>query len=104
MGIPDGVINIVPGCGEVTGAALAAIVHTPVPDDNPKAHLRDSLVAAVRIGDDTDTVAAIAGGLLGARWGASAVPDEWWQVIHGSRRNGSPLVGVLELESLALGA
>lgn len=85
-------------------AALAAIVHTPVPDDNPKAHLRDSLVAAVRIGDDTDTVAAIAGGLLGARWGASAVPDEWWRVIHGSRRNGSPAVGVLELESLALGA
>jgi ADP-ribosylglycohydrolase len=85
-------------------AALAAIVHTPVPDDNPKAHLRDALVAAVRIGDDTDTVAAIAGGLLGARWGASAVPDEWWQVIHGSRRNGSPAVGVLELESLALNA
>jgi hypothetical protein len=49
-------------------------------------------------------VAAIAGGLLGARWGASAVPDEWWQVIHGSRRNGNPPVGVLELENMAVGA
>ena len=85
-------------------AALAAIIHTPVPGDEPRGHLRDALVAAVRIGDDTDTVAAIAGGLLGARWGASAVPDEWWQVIHGSRRNGSPQVGVLELENMALGA
>jgi hypothetical protein len=31
----------------------------------------------VRIGNDTDTVAAIAGGLLGARWGASAIPAKW---------------------------
>ena len=61
------------------------------------------MVAAVRIGDDIDTVAAIAGGLPGARWGTSAVPDEWWQVIHGSQQNGSPVVGVLELEPLALG-
>ena len=85
-------------------AALAAIIHTPVPEEEPGGHLRDALVAAVRIGDDTDTVAAIAGGLLGARWGASAVPDEWWQVIHGSRRNGNPPVGVLELENMAVGA
>ena len=85
-------------------AALAAIIHTPVPEDDPKGHLSDALVAAVRIGDDTDTVAAIAGGLLGARWGASAVPDEWWQVIHGTRRIGSPTVGVVELEAMALGA
>ena len=85
-------------------AALAAIIHTPVPEEEPGGHLRDALVAAVRIGDDTDTVAAIAGGLLGARWGASAVPDGWWQVIHGSRRNGNPPVGVLELENMAVGA
>ena len=40
-------------------------------------HLRLALDAAVRGGDDTDTVAAIAGGLLGAVYGASAVPAEW---------------------------
>lgn len=85
-------------------AALAAIIHTPVPEDNPKGHLCDALVAAVRIGHDTDTVAAIAGGLLGARWGASAVPDEWWQLIHGSRRSGTPTVGIAELENLAVRA
>jgi ADP-ribosylglycohydrolase len=35
--------------------------------------LVDGLQAAVRGGGDTDTVAAIAGGLLGAAYGASAV-------------------------------
>ncbi|MDN3351265.1 ADP-ribosylglycohydrolase family protein [Actinomadura sp. DC4] len=45
--------------------------------------LPDGLVAAVRAGDDTDTVAAIAGALLGARHGASAVPPEWRAAVHG---------------------
>ena len=46
-------------------------------------HLRLALDAAVRGGGDTDTVAAIAGGLLGAVYGASAVPAEWRRVLHG---------------------
>jgi ADP-ribosyl-[dinitrogen reductase] hydrolase len=37
----------------------------------------------VRGGNDTDTVAAIAGGLLGAAYGASAVPGEWRRLLHG---------------------
>jgi ADP-ribosyl-[dinitrogen reductase] hydrolase len=45
--------------------------------------LVDGLQAAVRGGGDTDTVAAIAGGLLGAAYGASAVPDEWRAALHG---------------------
>ncbi|UUO01342.1 ADP-ribosylglycohydrolase family protein, partial [Mycolicibacterium novocastrense] len=60
-------------------AAWSAIATTPVPKDDPEAgtfradHLRMALDAAVRAGYDTDTVAAIAGGLLGAAYGASAV-------------------------------
>ena len=46
-------------------------------------HLRRALEAAVRGGRDTDTVAAIAGALLGARWGASAVPSQWRRRLHG---------------------
>ncbi|NYH52677.1 ADP-ribosylglycohydrolase [Nocardiopsis arvandica] len=42
-----------------------------------------ALRAAVRAGDDTDTVAAIAGALLGARWGASAIPREYLDAVHG---------------------
>lgn len=67
-------------------AAWGAIAQTPVPDEPGRfacEHLADALAAAVRIGDDTDTIAAIAGALLGARWGMSAVPAEWRRVLHG---------------------
>lgn len=70
-------------------AALAAVVTTEVPEESPGLlsfacqHLQHALHAAVRIGNDTDTVAAIAGGLLGARWGASAVPWRWRRAVHG---------------------
>lgn len=70
-------------------AAWSAISTTPIPEDDPAAgvfradHLRCALDAAVRAGFDTDTVAAIAGGLLGAAHGASAVPLEWRTLLHG---------------------
>ncbi len=70
-------------------AAWSAIIRTPVPEPGagegqpPSAHLRLALEAAVRAGTDTDTVAAIAGALLGARWGRCAVPSEWRQAVHG---------------------
>jgi ADP-ribosyl-[dinitrogen reductase] hydrolase len=43
----------------------------------------DGIESAVRGGRDADTVAAIAGGLIGAARGAAAVPAEWSAVIHG---------------------
>lgn len=64
-------------------AAWAAITQTAVPAGRPGLHLRRALEAAVRAGGDTDTVAAIAGGLLGARWGGSAVPGIWLRQLHG---------------------
>jgi ADP-ribosylglycohydrolase len=49
-------------------AALAAIVQTPVPTaDAACEHLVNAIEAAVRCGNGADTVAAIAGALLGAR-------------------------------------
>lgn len=74
---------------EALQAAWSAIFTTPVPQDDPAAgvfrvdHLRLALDAAVRGGNDTDTVAAIAGGLLGATYGASAIPGEWRRLLHG---------------------
>jgi len=73
---------------EALQGAWSAISRTPVPNRDadgtyPADHLRLSLEAAVRGGRDTDTVAAIAGALLGARWGASAVPSAWRRVLHG---------------------
>jgi ADP-ribosyl-[dinitrogen reductase] hydrolase len=64
-------------------AAHAAITQTPVPERQPAHHLQHALVEAVRIGHDTDTVAAIAGMVLGARWGASAIPLGWRRLLHG---------------------
>lgn len=64
-------------------AAWAAIRQTPIPTDHSCRHLQDALHAAIRIGNDTDTVAAIAGSLLGARWGASAIPLAWKSMLHG---------------------
>ncbi|MFF3945686.1 ADP-ribosylglycohydrolase family protein [Streptomyces sp. NPDC001902] len=70
-------------------AAWSAITRTPVPELDPgkgrfpAAHLRQALAAAVRAGHDTDTVAAIAGALLGARWGCSGIPLDWQRAVHG---------------------
>ncbi len=45
--------------------------------------LRDALIAAVRAGNDTDTIAAIAGVVAGAGYGGSAVPFAWPRRLHG---------------------
>jgi ADP-ribosyl-[dinitrogen reductase] hydrolase len=79
-------------------AAWSAIVHTEVPDALPCRHLQDSLATAIGIGHDTDTVADIAGALLGARWGASAVPLAWQGKLHGwGAPNGAALVAMATL-------
>lgn len=44
--------------------------------------LKDALLCAVNLGDDTDTVAAIAGGLAGLYYGYDAIPNEWLDVIQ----------------------
>ena len=61
-------------------AAWSAIFHS---DPTGPQHLEQSIRNAVAIGGDTDTVAAIAGGLVGARWGVSAVPLSWRRQLHG---------------------
>lgn len=66
------------GAGDVDGPAAAA------------------LEAAVRIGGDTDTVAAITGQLAGARWGAAALPRAWVEPLHGW-----PGLGPADLTDLA---
>lgn len=68
--------------GYVVSALQAAwsAIHHPVGDRSP---LVGTLHAAVHAGDDTDTVAAIAGALLGAVHGASSLPEEWLGLVHG---------------------
>lgn len=42
-----------------------------------------TLEAAVRGGHDTDTVACIAGAVVGGAGGVSAVPQQWLEILHG---------------------
>lgn len=46
-------------------------------------NVAEALARAVRGGGDTDTVAAIAGSLAGAVWGATQVPLVWQRRLHG---------------------
>jgi ADP-ribosylglycohydrolase len=78
-------------------AAWRAIVTTaPAGDDRwGTVHLPSALAAAVRTGGDTDTVAAIAGAVLGARYGAAAVPGHWERAVHGWPGLGTRRLGAL---------
>ncbi|MFD6277389.1 ADP-ribosylglycohydrolase family protein [Streptomyces sp. NPDC060209] len=42
----------------------------------------EALGAAVDVGGDTDTVAAVTGGLAGAVYGIGAVPERWTRLLH----------------------
>lgn len=42
---------------------------------------KDCVIKAVNLGEDTDTVAAIAGGLAGMFYGYDMIPKEWLDVI-----------------------
>ena len=40
-------------------------------------------MAAVNLGDDTDSIGAIAGGIAGLAYGYEAIPQEWiWQIAR----------------------
>ena len=43
----------------------------------------DAVIAAIEVGGDTDTVAAVAGGLAGAIHGVQAIPSRWTTYLHG---------------------
>lgn len=45
---------------------------------------RDTIERAIRYGHDTDTTAAIAGGLAGLNWGLEGIPPEWLAGLRGA--------------------
>lgn len=42
---------------------------------------RDCVLKAVNLGGDTDTTAAVAGGLAGIAWGADSIPAPWLEIL-----------------------
>jgi ADP-ribosylglycohydrolase len=51
-----------------------------------------AVLAAVNLGHDTDTTAAITGGLAGVRVGMSGIPAEWLSAIQARDR----VAGIIE--------
>ena len=43
----------------------------------------ECVLAAVSLGDDTDTTAAVAGGLAGVAYGMEGLPGEWLDALLG---------------------
>jgi ADP-ribosylglycohydrolase len=70
----------------------------------------DAVRAAVDLGGDTDTVAAVTGGLAGAVYGAGGVPGRWLEPLHvplpgfGERVLRAPELGDLATRLAAEGA
>lgn len=62
-------------------AAWSAIHHSII--ELGRIDVVDALERAVRGGNDTDTVAAIAGSLIGAAAGAAVFPARWREILHG---------------------
>lgn len=58
------------------------------------ARYEDAVIEAVRLGDDTDTTAALVGGIAGVREGLSAIPSRWMDAMRG-REQVDPLVAWL---------
>lgn len=67
-------------CGSVAAALYSALAH-----DRIEAALR----FAVRLGGDTDTVAAMAGAVAGARGGYRAIPTRWLEALEDGDRGRS---------------
>lgn len=44
--------------------------------------LEEALVQAVNLAGEADTIAAVAGGVAGAYWGAEAIPQRWLDKLH----------------------
>jgi ADP-ribosyl-[dinitrogen reductase] hydrolase len=46
----------------------------------------DALLKAVNLGDDADSVGAVTGQIAGARYGLSAIPDRWLNMLYHRER------------------
>lgn len=57
--------------------SLEAAVWSLITTDSYK----DAMLRAVNLGEDTDTIAAIAGGLAGVYYGYESIPKEWLDAI-----------------------
>jgi len=62
----------------------------------------DAIVAAIQLGDDPDTVAAVAGGIAGAIYGIQAIPSRWTTYLHGTITGANGALTLATLQTLVL--
>ncbi|MEQ8717704.1 MAG: ADP-ribosylglycohydrolase family protein [Acidimicrobiales bacterium] len=64
----------------------------------------EAVTAAIDLGDDTDTVAAVTGGLAGAIYGIQSIPSRWTTYLHGhvSTPDGPRTWRLADLQDLTL--
>lgn len=60
---------------DTLGASLWCLLHTD--------SFKDCVLAAVNLGDDSDTTGCVAGALAGAMYGYEAIPKEWIDQLRG---------------------
>lgn len=71
------------GQGFVMASGLSALfIGLTAPD------YEDAVKTAVLLGKDTDTTAAIAGAIAGARWGEDAIPERWRRGLRNGKQVG----------------
>ncbi len=73
--------------------AWSALSRVPDNHENP---IVAAIESCIRVGDDTDTTAAICGALAGAKWGHSRVPDSFQDLYGWPNMTGPDLVLVAE--------
>lgn len=73
--VPEGEIGSGGYVLDTYRAALWCLVNT--------SSYRDCVLAAVNLGDDSDTTGAVAGGLAGIVYGYDAIPEEWLETLRG---------------------
>jgi len=74
--------------GGVSAAADAAVAAAVVAGARAES-FEHAVSTAVRAGGDTDTTAAMAGAIAGARFGAAAIPADWKDVLEDGERGRS---------------
>ena len=71
--------------GLVRGMEAGGVFHMPAgcwtDDGSMTLATMDSLLKAINLGDDADTVGAVAGGLAGLYFGYEAVPEDWKKAL-----------------------
>jgi ADP-ribosylglycohydrolase len=93
------------GSGYVLASVVTAVYVAVTSDGN----FEETLVRAVNLGGDTDTIGAMVGGMVGATTGPDVIPDRWlrfpgaeevraWGEALGGRRSTDGLPDLIEVE------